>query len=156
MVARKPDDERLRRNKPRYLQHVLEADGIKRGPDLPEEYDWCEETKRWYEDFRYSPNAQLCEESDWEHIHIAALLHNKLWGNGGKDKEGYYRGLTPSEMTNLSKEIRTRMSPYGYTNEDRLRLNIDIASYDDEAPRPEVKGEQKIDYAALLREPPVE
>jgi len=147
MVHRKPDDERQRRNKPRYLQHCLEWDGITRGPELPESYDWCRETRRWYNEFRDSPNAQLCEDSDWEHIYIAALLHNRLWQNRGKD-------LSPSEMTNLSKEIRTRMSPYGYTNEDRLRLNIEISEAAAEVGDRDAKPvDTKIDYEALLTPP---
>lgn len=156
MVHRKPDEERIRRNKPRYLQQVLTWDGIKRGPNLPDGYHWCDETKRWYEDFRSSPNAMLTEDSDWEHILVAAQLHNRLWmpegtWTGSDGRVYVAKGLSPSEMSSISKELRTRMAPYGYTNEDRLRLNVFIGDAENDPDAP-VMIDNSIDYESLLKE----
>lgn len=151
MSHRKPDEERVRRNKPRYLQHVLAWDGKTRGPSLPEGYPWCEETKRWYEEFRNSPNAMLTEDSDWESILVGALIHNRLWSPPVLDDKSW-KPLSPSEMTSLSAELRQRMKPYGYTNEDRLRLNVEIDDLED-SDTPRQEQQSSIDYEALLTLP---
>lgn len=157
MSHRKTPEERQRRNKPRYVQHILTDDGVKRGPNLPEYFVWHPQTVSWYEDFRVSPNAQLCEDTDWESVLIAALLHNRLWTGMDLFAQGAYKAMTPAEMTSLSGELRRRMAPYGYTNEDRLRLNVYIESGDpdEQADTVVVKGEV-IDYAALLADQPMD
>lgn len=143
MSRRKPPEERQRRNAHQYARQSLVKDGQLRGPSLPDDYhdDWCPATIRFWDDFRASPNAKICTDADWESLLVAAMLHNRIW-------KGQYR--TGAEMTSLSKELRTRMAPYGYTYEDRLKFNIEII--DEDAVEEELQRdvEMAVDYFSML------
>lgn len=141
MAVRKPDNERQRRNKPKFETQRLVKDGKKRGPELPT-YPWCQPARDWYEDFRYSANAQLCEESDWQNVLVCARLVDRYWSHD----------LSPSEMTTLAGEIRRRMAPYGYTYEDRVRFGIEIIDPDEVEEQVQEAAQQVVNYAELLNQ----
>lgn len=137
-----PKDDAVRRNEPTFSKLVVEWDGVVRGPELPkirigetrinkdgtftQEYmTWNERTVEWYEMWRRSPQAMVWVESDWEHMLETALIHHKLW-------DGFAENLKPTEISNLSNELRRRMAPLGSTFEDRRKLRLDVKTPNDE------------------------
>lgn len=143
-----PKPGAARRNKDTFSPtRELVADGVVRGPDLPEIVNWCKETKEFYESFRRSPLAQLCEtDTDWEAIKRAALAHHKLWSMPGMVKAG--------EVTALTKEIDRIMASYGATYADRLKLRVRIKGVDDKVANGSVPEADNVislpDYKAML------
>lgn len=110
----------------------LAPDGELRGPGLPaegfqrmvktkgdgpgvwetvlEQYDWPTATHRWYDNWRRSAIAQTFTPHDWDFLQETAVLHALFWLG---DKS-------------VAPEMRLRVSKFGATPEDRLRLRIDI------------------------------
>ena len=87
------------------------ADGVLRGPDLPER-DWHPQTVKWWETWRRSPMAQTFAESDWDFLLDTAFLHSELW-NG---------------TIGVAAELRLRVAKFGASPEDRMRLKLKIDS----------------------------
>jgi len=87
----------------------LTADGVVRGPDLPE-YDWHPRTLEWWQTWRTSAQAQMMTPTDWDSLAETAILHTGLW-NGD---------------TKAASELRLRVAKFGATMEDRLRLRISV------------------------------
>lgn len=144
-VRPKPDDERMRKNAPRFETVPVEWDGIVRGPDLPKRYSWCLATQQWWEEFRRSPQSMVCADSDWQFLLDTALLHDKMWSDPAN--------LPITHLTSISAEFRRRMSSYGDTWDNRQKLRMQITSPQSEADRDaEIKAaaEQAIDYAQIL------
>ena len=111
--APKDPATRRRRNAPSQPAVVLDAtDAELRGPELPAECDWPAQTRRWWETWRTSPQAQALTATDWDFLLDTALLHAELWsGNGG-----------------VAAELRLRVAKFGATPEDRARLRMEIES----------------------------
>lgn len=131
--APKPDDERTRRNAPIFSRLPVQWDGVVRGPVLPKHREWSKWTKEWYEDFRRTPQSMICTETDWHFIADTALLYELMW-----------TPKTPAaQVVTLSGEFRRRMSSYGYTFEDRLKMRMEIRS-----PQKDMADEAQIDAAA--------
>lgn len=112
------------RNNPRKVPDlVLErrTDDKLLGPPLPSHIEWCEKTKEWYKKWRKSDIAPKLLWSDWEALHETALLHNDLWSGV----------VPPGSVPTYMGEIRRRVAAYGYTVEDRLKLQIKFADKED-------------------------
>jgi hypothetical protein len=94
---------------------LLRADGELRGPDLPPGIvNPHPETLRWWDTWRRSPQAQLFEDTDWEALKRAALLHDYVWKAPQK----------PSAAA--ISELRLIEERYGATYVDRQRAKIQI------------------------------
>lgn len=115
MHAAKSDDQRTRRNAPTHSEKVVTDDGAVRGPDLLDATgrDWSEPTKRWFETWRRSPQAQLFEATDWERLLTLVPLVE------------YYHSAPKPPAAALS-EIRLNEERLGATYVDRMRARIRI------------------------------
>lgn len=151
MGVAKPDDMRIRRNKPKEATPSLpEWDGIVRGPDLPEMApdgrEWTDHTVRWYETWRRSPQAVYAMETDWEGMFMAAVLHNKVM-----------YGVSNTALVGITGEIRKREGSFGGSIEDRRRIGMgdpsSVAEVEEEA---EIKREVRkvVNYFERLGAPP--
>lgn len=145
-VPPKPDDERTRRNAPRYKKVPVKWDGIIRMPELPREgILWCPKTRQWWKVWQESPQSMVMTETDYQVMFEAALLHNRLWTNPSK--------LSANEMTNLIKQLNSILASYGATHADRMKLRIDITTPNDgiiEAAEIQAAAEDAVDYATRL------
>lgn len=99
----------------------LVVDGVVRGPELPPVVQWSDRTQAWWETWRVSPLAQAFIEADWDFLLDTALLHNELW----------------SGNTGVAAELRQRVSKFGATPEDRLRLRLEVSKDVEDAPKPQ-------------------
>jgi len=119
----KDPSERLNRMPSAFTPVQIKADGVVRGtelPSLPSKYGkgWCAATQRWWDMYRRSPQAKLMQDSDWEVLYSAALIHHQIF-----DDE---YGLSPTAMVNLLAELRRREDAVGGTFEARARLRITV------------------------------
>lgn len=94
----------------------VEDDGELRGPLLPEgvlpdDEDWHPRTRKWWETWRRSAQAQVFLETDWDFLLDTALLHHVMWTKGRWE---------------FASEVRLRAAKYGATPEDRMRLKLKI------------------------------
>ena len=107
----KPSDERSRRNADPAPESYVESDGELHGTELPEmDEGWPDATRKWWETWRRSAQAQAFTETDWSFLLDTALLHAEFW-----------RGKSA-----LAPELRLRVAKFGATMEDRARLRIGI------------------------------
>ena len=106
----------------------LTADGELRGPALPEG-DWHPMTLAWWETWRRSAQAQAMTPTDWDSLMETALLHTELW-NGD---------------TKAAAELRLRVSKFGATIEDRLRIKMQVDAEVDAVAvaRPVIKSDRR-------------
>lgn len=118
--APKPASERVRRNVDPSPTIELGADDVLRGPDLPDDlWDpirdeplrWPSLTRRWWENWRRSAQAQTFTATDWDFLTETALLHRRF-ANGD---------------ASVAAELRLRVAKFGATPEDRARLRLAIA-----------------------------
>ena len=89
----------------------LTADGVTRGPDLPESFAWHPRTVAWWRTWRVSAMAQRFTGTDWDFLLDTAVLHSQFWDGD----------------TAVGPELRLRVSKFGATIEDRLRLRVEAA-----------------------------
>lgn len=129
MSARK-DDERVNRNPLTHNVGNLEWDGERRGPELPDGFEWCDRTIEFWETWRTSPQAMLFTDTDWEEMLTTARLHNYVWGMHmvvDKITGGFvYTDCDPKEAKSLSDSIRIRLEKVGATVKDRASLGMKI------------------------------
>lgn len=78
------------------------------GPDLPEQFDWPQRTKDWWEVWRAAPQAARFTATDWDYLLDTALIHADFWAGN----------------TAQAGELRTRLGKLGATFDDRVRLKI--------------------------------
>jgi hypothetical protein len=109
-------------------------DGELRGPDLPAEIKWPEATRRWWDTWRRSPQAQTFTATDWTFLLDTAVLHSEFWLG---DKS-------------VAAELRLRVAKFGATPEDRARLRLNIGG--DDAAAPAVKTPATVKKTAARRE----
>lgn len=89
---------------------VVDADGAVRGPELPESFEWPDETRAWWETWRQSAQAQTFTDTDWSFLLDTAVMHAEFWmGNRA-----------------LAAELRLRVAKFGATPEDRARLRMAV------------------------------
>lgn len=114
--APKAQHQRERDTRRRQADAVaLKADGQLRGPELPAAIvNPHPETVIWWATWRLSAQAQLFEDTDWEALKRAALLHDYLWKNP----------IKPSAAA--ASELRLIEERYGATYVDRQRAKIHI------------------------------
>lgn len=89
---------------------IVSADGSLHGPDLPDGFEWPDQTVAWWETWRKSAQAKTFTDTDWSFLIDTAVMHAEFWlGN---------RALAP--------ELRLRVAKFGATPEDRMRLKIAV------------------------------
>ena len=90
-------------------------------PDLPDEIPWPDHTRRWWEMWAKSPQADHFGSTDWDFLLDTALIHADVWA-GNLDR---------------MPELRLRVAKFGATPEDRARLRMQFAEADSaDAKRP--------------------
>ena len=107
--APKPAAQRRRRNLDIVQTEMITQDDVIRGPELPETFEWHSRTEIWWDTWRNSAQSITFTDTDWDFLIDPALLHTKFW-NG----------------ENVGAELRLRVSKFGATPEDRLRLRLQI------------------------------
>ena len=98
----------------------VNPDDLVRGFDLPDldpdeqgaPRTWPTMTRRWWTRWRKSPQAQTFTETDWDFLLETALIH---------------RAFILGDLKQAA-ELRLRVSKYGATPEDRMRLRLQIAT----------------------------
>lgn len=118
--APKEPEKRRRGARDGNAQTVLSADGELRGPELPALRSsggvWPDVTRRWWDTYRRSPQAQVWTETDWQSHLVTADLHAAYWSDEGGTK--------------FAPELRLREARMGATYEDRLRLRLRVVEPD--------------------------
>lgn len=138
-----PKENPARRNKTDAITLDRRDDGLLLGPELSWTIDWHPKTKAWWDAWRNSPQAIMFEETDWEELESAALLHHSIWNNPKNSVAQVAAGLA---------ELRQRVAKFGATYEDRLKLRMkfaDAAVKEDKA-NPIIN--KRIDYRNLMEE----
>jgi hypothetical protein len=104
-----------RTNKSAVPTTEVTVDDALRGPELPEfpsaESDWHPMTRKWWDIWRRSPQAQAFVETDWSFLLDTALMHHAMWSKG---------------QWTLAAEVRLRAAKFGATPEDRARLKMEV------------------------------
>ncbi len=114
-----PDPNAVRRNKPSVPTTTIRSHGRVYGFDLPEDAlgegeAWHPVVVRWWEAWRRSPQAvTMSTDADWFELLACARLYNDFWSR--------QRGRTM-----VAAELRQRVSKFGATHEDRLRLRLTV------------------------------
>lgn len=107
--APKDPSQRARRNR-EAPSLVVAEDGERRGPELPEDFEWPAATVKWWETWRASAQAQTFTDTDWSFLLDTAVMHAEFWlGNRA-----------------LAGELRLRVAKFGATPEDRARLRLSV------------------------------
>jgi hypothetical protein len=74
--------------------------------------EWHPMTVRWWNNWRRSPQAaRMLSEPDWDYLLDTALMHHVMWVSGNFER---------------AAEVRIRVSNFGATPLDRLRLKLEI------------------------------
>lgn len=131
MSDRKDDEDRVNRNPLVHKAGTIRWDGVRRGPELPSEFEWCDSTRRWWDTWRDSAQAMLMSDTDWEEMLITARLHNLLWGKHiAVDKTGAFAEIEcdPKDARSLAGEIRIRLEKMGATIKDRGSLGMKLGT----------------------------
>lgn len=113
--APKPADRRARTNKDATPQTVLRFE-LAEAPELPDDVEWHERTRAWWDMWKRSAQAETFTETDWSFLLDTALMHHAMWSNG---------------QWTLAAEVRLRVAKFGATPEDRARLRMVFADADE-------------------------
>ena len=108
----KPAEQRRRQNKDPHPTTTVTADGVTRGPDLPASREWPEQTVAWWGHWRTCAQSQTFTVTDWDFLLDTAVFHAAVW-------EG---------TLTAGPELRLLMSKFGATQEDRMRLRLQVDS----------------------------
>lgn len=111
----KDPSKRVRRNADPSPTTILRFEEAQQ-PDLPDSMPWPDETLKWWEMWRDSPQAEHFGSTDWAFLLDTAVLHALLWGNGDHS---------------VMPELRLRVAKFGATPEDRARLRMQFAEADE-------------------------
>lgn len=128
-----PKANAVRRNKENKTREFVKYDGVLRGFELPDAKDvlpplyekqadgsyspvaqtaWHPMTLKMWESWRSSPMAAaMLTEVDWMYLLDTMLMHHTMWVKGSFD---------------TAAEVRQRLAKFGATNEDRLRLRMEV------------------------------
>ena len=85
------------------------------GPELPKDREWPRQTVEWWDVWRRSEQGSLYMQSDWLFLLDTALIHAAIWT------------LDPEVLSTrmgLFGELRLRLSKFGATVEDRMRMRV--------------------------------
>lgn len=113
--APKPADRRARTNKDTTPHTVLRFEHAD-APELPDDVDWHERTRKWWDMWKRSAQAETFTETDWSFLLDTALMHHAMWSKG---------------QWTLAAEVRLRVAKFGATPEDRARLRMVFADADE-------------------------
>lgn len=115
-----PNPRRRRRNADTYAAETVTVSGAaaSMAPKLPNASKYSRATRRWYETWCSSPQAQAFTPTDWQRLHMLAPLVEQYFAEPRKD---------------LLAEIRLNEGLLGATHVDRLRARITIAPKPDQA-----------------------
>ncbi len=83
------DPSQVRRRNKRTVVTVVD-DGVRHGPELPEAYQWHEQTVRWWDSLRAAPQASEWTILDWSTLIDTVPLH-----------DAYRREPTPARASEL-------------------------------------------------------
>lgn len=50
-------------------------------PELPEEFDFCAATRRWYAAWRDSHETDDWDDRQWQFMFDTAIVHSLVWGS---------------------------------------------------------------------------
>ncbi|WP_199552797.1 hypothetical protein [Streptomyces sp. N35] len=108
-----PSQNKRRRNKDTYEAESMSvpAEGAFDAPDLPQAEAYSSQTLAWYATWQQAPQAAVFTVTDWQRLHMLALLVEAYWAE-------------PS--TKLLSEIRLNESLLGATHVDRMRGRIKL------------------------------
>lgn len=144
MSTRKDPGDRANREKPVYGDLNITWDGVTRGPELPEDYEWCTRTQNWWQTVRDSAQAMAFHPTDWEFLLETALLHHRLWRQTGRE-------LSPNGASTLAGELRIRLERYGFSWADRRKFGIHISTPEEAAQEAEqITRQSAVDYRKKL------
>ena len=155
-MSERKGDNRVNRNPTVHNAGRLVWDGVRRGPELPEGYEWCEMTQGWWETWRTSPQAMLMVETDWHEMLLAARLHNFIWGMHmvvDKTSGGFIMtDCDPKDAKACASELRIRLEKMGATIKDRgsLGMTIGAGPADVTAEAERVTKQAAVDYRKNL------
>lgn len=93
---------------------------ILRGPALPGNVPWHEQTLLWWDTWRTAPQAQAMTTTDWDFLLDTAVLHDMFW----------------SGQVKVAAELRLRVAKFGATPEDRMRLRMQVTAPPEGVPEP--------------------
>lgn len=149
----KDEEERINRMPPAFAPTEIRPDGKLRGTTLPplpnvdgEKQEWCRTTRRWWDNYRRSPQAKIMQSTDWEVLYSAALVHNEIW----RDRD---KALAPTAMSLLLAELRRREDAVGGTFEARAKLRITVLTEQTEDETEEAiekAADEMVDYVGRL------
>ncbi len=131
MSARKSPANRANRIQPVYDDIPICWDGEIRGPTLPDNRQWSDQTRAWWQTIRKSAQAMAFQETDWLMMLDTARLHNILWSSFkvvDRDGEVHWMQVKPTEAASIAGEIRRRCESYGFTWADRRKYGIYITT----------------------------
>ena len=114
----------------------IAADGVIRGPELPQDTEWHPRTVAWWRTWRESAQAQKFTPTDWDFLLDTAVLHTAFW----------------SGAETVAPELRLRVAKFGATMEDRLRLRVDATgSQGSPSERPPAQRKSNARRSRLLK-----
>lgn len=155
----KDEDARVNRIPKRFDKTIIDTDTeeVLRGIDLPntapQGVPWCEQTRKWWHNWRISPQSKLMTATDWDFLLDTAVMHNDIWRDRMMQNGKLFDGLSPTAKSNFEAEIRQRVAKFGATWEDRQKLQLAINSplTEEEAEkRVEEQAKSAVDYAQRL------
>jgi hypothetical protein len=125
----------MRRNKPTFEPIELDPGKPKgRAPVLPRRRAMLPATRAWYDTWARSPQASQFMATDWQRLHLLAML-----------VEDIFRTDDPKLRKELLGELRLQEAKLGATPEDRLRLRWRLG---------EAKGEEERGQKQAARKQP--
>jgi hypothetical protein len=145
----KPAARKARRNtdaRPQTLLRFEQARQPRLPTVMPTGSPWPPETRAWWRMWARSPQAEHFSSTDWAFLLDTAVLHGRFWAG---------------DMASTAGELRLRVSKFGATPEDRMRLRMSFAAADEADARratPADAARQRYGDLRVLRPPaaPVE
>lgn len=137
-----PKENPARRNK--HDSVTLERrDGSLIGPELSWTIDWHPKTREWWDAWRASPQAMMFEQTDWEELENAALIHHNVWNNPK---------ISVAQLSAGLAELRQRVAKFGATYEDRLKLRMKFADASIKEDKANPIIEKRVNYKEMIRD----
>jgi len=155
-MSDRKDEDRVNRNPLIHNIGNLQWDGVRRGAELPEGYEWCDMTQRWWNIWRDSPQAMMMSETDWQEMLLSARLHNYIWGMHmvvDKTNGGFiYTDCDPKDAKACASELRIRLEKMGATIKDRgsLGMRINTGPADVTAEAEKITKQSAVNYRDAL------
>jgi hypothetical protein len=144
MVAKKPADERRRRNQPATKAELPESPPVSAAPPLPEAYtvsdganelriDWLPETRQWYANWASAPQAAQFLPTDWDYLRLVVAPLFDRWLRGGSKE--------------IASELRLQLREFGGSPGARNTLGWKVKA--DQQPKPAEAGGEGGRYGHL-------